>query len=682
MRPLLLSLLLLLCLHAGAQERQPFLFIQDSIGAQYPKWVFVDGDRPEYASPAFDDHALPDVYSHSLKAGAGERSPFKGIAWLRLHFRVDTALAHQPLAFGLTQNGAAEVYLDGRPIYRRGLVGDATHARYYDPQRYPVALSITDTLPHLLAVRYANWNYNNHNYLFDEEPPGFAFQFRAAQDAIDGYITNDNFTGIFCCILFGIFSILAILHFLFFLYYRQERSNLWFSLFALALATLSLLPYTGRTVTNPKLVLMLGYYSFFLAVLTCLALSGSLNSLFSRRPVRFRLMSLFFLLCCLLYIFAAPLQGYLIFALIIAATFEAIFVIGSAIIRRVPGARIIGAGLSLFILMLLAIVFLAVVRREVNVQLTGTTGIIIFALVCIALLCIPVSLSAYLAYGFARVSRNLKQQLLEVETLSARAREQEAEKQQMLAQQNEMLEREVTERTREVMRQKTEIEGQHAALLAEKNKSDELLRNILPAEVAEELKQNGSSAARQYDEVSVLFTDFVDFTGVAEQMHPQELVQELNECFTVFDATIEKHGLEKIKTIGDAYMAVCGLPLRDKRHAQKTVQAALEITHFIQTRREGKPLFRIRVGIHSGPVVAGIIGVKKFAYDIWGDTVNTAARMEQHSEPGRINISGTTYALVRDAFVCTPRGRVVAKHKGEVEMYFVETATAAAVVRL
>lgn len=672
MRQIFTCLLLLLCLHAGAQERQTFLFVRDSVGSQYPKWVFIDGDKPEYALSTFDDSGLPQVNSQSLKPKYTQPSPFRGIGWLRLHFRVDSALSARPLAFSLTQNGAAEVYLDGKKIYQRGLVGDAAHALYYDPQRYPVALSIRDTLPHLFAVRYANWTYNNHNYLYDDEEPGFVFQLQVAQDAVDTYITNDNFTGIFCCILFGIFSILSILHFLFFLYYRQERSNLWFSLFAAALAILALLPYAERTTSSPRIELLLGYYSFFLAAITCLALSGFLNQLFSRRPLRFRIVSAFYLLCCLLYIFVDEVQSYLIFALILVATFEAIFVIGAAIIRRVPGARIIGAGLSLFIIILLAIVFLAVVRREVSVQLNGARGLAIFALICIALLSIPVSLSAYLAYGFARVSRNLKQQLLEVEALSARTREQEAEKQNILAQQNELLEREVTERTREVMRQKSEIEEQHAALLEEKNKSDELLRNILPAEVAEELKQKGSSAARQYDEVSVLFTDFVDFTGVAEQMHPQELVQELNECFTAFDTIIEKHGLEKIKTIGDAYMAVCGLPLSDEGHAHKAVQAALEISEFVTKYRQERRLFQIRIGIHSGPVVAGIIGVKKFAYDIWGDTVNTAARMEQHSEPGKINISGTTYALVKDAFVCTPRGKVVAKHKGEVEMYFVE----------
>ncbi|MEO6834009.1 MAG: adenylate/guanylate cyclase domain-containing protein [Chitinophagaceae bacterium] len=215
---------------------------------------------------------------------------------------------------------------------------------------------------------------------------------------------------------------------------------------------------------------------------------------------------------------------------------------------------------------------------------------------------------------------------------------------------------------------------QHSNVLLakEKQRSDDLLLNILPAEVAEELKDHGSSAAKQYGEVSVLFTDFVDFTGTAEKLSPHQLVQELNECFTAFDAIIERNGLEKIKTIGDAYMAVCGLPVSAPLHAKKTVQAAIEIRDFIADRKKQEQVFEIRIGINSGSVVAGIVGVKKFAYDIWGDTVNTAARMEQHSKAGRINISHSTYELVKDDFRCEYRGKIAAKNKGEVEMYFVE----------
>jgi len=211
---------------------------------------------------------------------------------------------------------------------------------------------------------------------------------------------------------------------------------------------------------------------------------------------------------------------------------------------------------------------------------------------------------------------------------------------------------------------------------SEKKRSDDLLLNILPSEVAEELKTTGKAHARQFDHVTVLFTDFVNFTGIAENLSPHDLVMELNDCFTAFDAIIEKYGLEKIKTVGDAYIAVCGLPLEDPQHGIKCVQAALEIRTFVQGRIRDYKSFQIRIGINSGPVVAGIVGIKKFAYDIWGDTVNTAARMEHHSEPGRINISQSTYDLVKDHFPCLFRGYVAAKNKGEIAMYFVGSETA------
>jgi len=206
---------------------------------------------------------------------------------------------------------------------------------------------------------------------------------------------------------------------------------------------------------------------------------------------------------------------------------------------------------------------------------------------------------------------------------------------------------------------------------SEKQKSDDLLLNILPAEVADELKENGRAMARQFDEVTVLFTDFVDFTRISEKLSPQDLVSELHLNFKAFDEIIERHGLEKIKTIGDAYMAVSGLPIPSPNHALMAARAALEIQDFVRQRQKGLAnQFEIRIGLHSGPVVAGIVGVKKFAYDIWGDTVNTAARMESSSEPGKINMSGATCALIKDELHCDYRGKITAKNKGAVDMYF------------
>lgn len=233
--------------------------------------------------------------------------------------------------------------------------------------------------------------------------------------------------------------------------------------------------------------------------------------------------------------------------------------------------------------------------------------------------------------------------------------------QRQLRTRNKVLEQKVHERTSE--------------LITEKAKSDSLLLNILPQEVAEELKNTGSLQAKQFDEVSIIFTDFVGFTTISEKLTPKELVEEIHHCFKAFDAIIEKNKLEKIKTIGDAYMAVCGMPIKDTDHAKRVAQAALDIKQFIEGYQEErksqkKNYFEIRIGINSGPVIAGIVGVKKYAYDIWGDTVNTAARMEQNCEAGKINISGSTYELIKSSFNCSYRGKIDAKNKGMIDMYY------------
>ncbi|MFY9558531.1 MAG: adenylate/guanylate cyclase domain-containing protein [Blastocatellia bacterium] len=210
----------------------------------------------------------------------------------------------------------------------------------------------------------------------------------------------------------------------------------------------------------------------------------------------------------------------------------------------------------------------------------------------------------------------------------------------------------------------------------ERGKSDSLLLNILPSSIAEELKANESVCPRHYDSASVLFTDFAGFTQIAEGMTPEELIAELDFCFSRFDAITRKHNLEKIKTIGDSYMAAGGIPSANQTHAVDSVLAALEIQGFMEELAERKktlnqPCWRLRLGIHTGPLVAGVVGREKFAYDIWGDTVNTASRLESSGVSGRINISEATYAQVKDFFVCEYRGKIAAKHKGEIDMYFV-----------
>ncbi len=213
----------------------------------------------------------------------------------------------------------------------------------------------------------------------------------------------------------------------------------------------------------------------------------------------------------------------------------------------------------------------------------------------------------------------------------------------------------------------------------EKRISDNLLLNILPAEMAEELKKNGIAKAKRHEQVTVFFSDFKDFSKIAEQLEPEKLVAEIDFYFRAFDEIITKYGLEKIKTIGDAYMCTVALSETSdgKKAAIQMVKAALEIQSFIkkhveEMKTENRATFEARIGLHTGAVVAGIVGSKKFAYDIWGDTVNIASRMESHGEVGRVNISQTTYELVQDEFECLHRGKLAVKSKGEVDMYFVE----------
>ncbi len=223
------------------------------------------------------------------------------------------------------------------------------------------------------------------------------------------------------------------------------------------------------------------------------------------------------------------------------------------------------------------------------------------------------------------------------------------------------------------------IQKQKKEIQKERDRSEKLLLNILPAEIAAELKENGKAEARDCELVSILFTDFKAFTEASAQLGAQELVAEVNACFEAFDGICGKYEIEKIKTIGDAYMAAGGLLSPEPESVKSTVLAALEMQEFILNRKrkleaKGELAFEMRVGIHTGPVVAGIVGVKKFQYDVWGDTVNTASRVETHGEPGKVNISQRTYELLKSEsdMSFTSRGKIEAKGKGAIDMWFVE----------
>lgn len=230
-------------------------------------------------------------------------------------------------------------------------------------------------------------------------------------------------------------------------------------------------------------------------------------------------------------------------------------------------------------------------------------------------------------------------------------------------------------RYRAKRRTANELMAKNKIIEEEQKKSDELLLNILPSAIAQELKTKNKVAARQYDQATVMFVDFTGFTRLSERLSPEDLVAELDYCFTNFDRIISKYRIEKIKTVGDAY--ICASGLSDKNASPSDmVKAALEIQDFLQHLKvqhlnQELPYFEARVGIHTGPVVAGVVGEKKFAYDIWGDTVNIAARMEETCEPGRVNVSENAYWLAKYEFDWHSRGKIAAKNKGMMDMYYV-----------
>ena len=211
-------------------------------------------------------------------------------------------------------------------------------------------------------------------------------------------------------------------------------------------------------------------------------------------------------------------------------------------------------------------------------------------------------------------------------------------------------------------------------IASEKAKSDQLLQNILPASIAHDLKEKGKTEPRLYENVTICFTDMVEFTQLASMIKPKKLIEELNMIFTAFDDIVGRHHCERIKTIGDSYMAVCGLPDEDARHAENIIRAAVEMIHYLEKKNlESDIEWRMRIGIHSGNVIAGVVGTKKYLYDVFGDTINTASRIESASEPMRINISENTFELVKDIFKTEPRGEIEVKGKGKISMFFIKT---------
>lgn len=629
----------------------------------YENWKYSEADSLGMSSLTLDDSKWDEV-NPFMEFSKVANTKFKGVGWFRLHFIADSSVTGKPLAISLKHFGASEIYFDGILLKSFGIINGPDSSRYYDPHEVPFIITIKDIGVHVLAVRYANYHAEKNFNIYGYKRVGFEMMIGFADDYISIKNKRSTLYPSMLMLMGGIFLALCLLHLFLFFYHRTDPSNLFFSLFMFCIACMFIIAFVVYSTASPSVALNSIFIINPLIIVACISLSGFIKILFFKNNWRFILVSIIGCVCFLMQIFGFISYTFLTAVLIISVSFEAVFTIIFGMIKRVKGAGIIGTGILFFTLLILTLFTLSIASGgKFDINDSTENGQIWELILILALLSIPVSMSLYQAWRFASVNKDLGLQFDQVKLLSQKTLEQEKEKKKILETQKEKLEEEVMLQT--------------AELRKEKKKSDDLLLNILPSEVANELKENGSAEAKHFDEVTVMFTDFKGFTQISENLSPTELVSEIHDCFKAFDHIIEKHNIEKIKTIGDSYMCAGGLPVSNKTNANDIVNAAIEIQHFMeqhsqQRKSVGKEIFEIRIGIHTGPVVAGIVGVKKFAYDIWGDTVNIASRMESSGEVGKVNISGSTYKLVKDKFSCIYRGKIYAKNKGEIDMYFVE----------
>lgn len=624
---------------------------------------FYIGDNPAFGSPKFDDSSWKHVNFNSKKVyswkklGSGKGSKEDQIYWVRYYFKIDSASLNESLCFDITQLGASEIYLNGKKIQSIGKIGNTKSREYKMKEKIPTIFSFSNTDVNVLALRFLPF-VSNKKKTVNLSPFAISVELVSANTFIKNKVELWKEFNFYSMLICGIFGALGFIHLLLFVFYRKAIYNLYFSTYNFSISLMSYLILLFSEITDPSILDTYTFLSFLAMMVFGISLTGFVNTLFGRTKKRLKVMLIISAFIFILYYFSATSAASLAFFYLAFVAFESFYLIVRAMIRREKSAFIVGGGVLVFFLFIVMSILFMFLNKTNTIDINKVFGDDFIGYVLIFIfISFPVSISAYLAWQFASTNLSLVKQLDEVNRLSDINLKQEQEKQQILQNQNDLLEKQVDERTFELQK--------------EKHKTENLLLNILPHEVAEELKENGSSEAKYYDEVTVLFTDFVNFTQSSEKMGAEKMLVELNECFTAFDMIMEKHGLEKIKTIGDAYLAVCGLPLKNECHAYQTTLAALDIIEFIEERKKSNPnALDIRIGINSGSLIAGIVGVKKFAYDIWGDTVNTAARMEQNSAKGKINISESTYQLVKDKIVCEYRGKIHTKGKGDMDMYF------------
>lgn len=656
-----LTLTLLLFFNTAVKSQHYDVFQIDSLNESVELdkfWKFKSEDDTLFAQADYDDSAW-DTLSPQLDLSSLDEGIFNGYGWFRLHIRIDSTLRDRPFALTMNQSGASEIYLNGQFINDVGTFSlDPELEKIRNSKRLPILMQFDDTLNYVLAIRYSNLEAYINLKRFKHSDAGFLAEIVDPQVALT--TLNETLPAIYLIFfLFCVFLILSFVHFLLFLFYRKQKSNLYYSAFMFLFSVIIFSSFLSNGVTEfPALKMRLSFFISILFPFFFLPLIGFVYSLFLKKiPKIFWFTLGAGLVISILYYVNVSFIPTLYIGFVLLLWVEITRVIILAIKRKFDGAWIIGAGILFFILFFTVIVILVIMFGGFNVDGSNPFAAVIALTLLAAILSIPVSMSVYLARDFAQTNRNLQRQLEQVKILSAKTLEQEREKKKILEGQKEELEVQVKERTKE--------------LYAEKEKTEELLLNTLPLKVVNDLKENGKTEPESFEDVTVYFSDIVGFTNISSKLEPKILIDELNAIFTGFDDIMEKHHCERIKTIGDAYLAVCGMPEKQEQHALKMLKAATEIKNYLADRNKASEIqWNIRIGIHSGKVVGGIVGVKKYIYDVFGDTINTTSRMESNSESMRINVSETTYQLAKNDFEFIPRDPMEIKGKGTMNMYF------------
>ncbi len=646
-----------------SQESENTIFKIDSITNDIKLnkyWKYHAGDDTLWASFDYNDTDW-DTLQSSINLINIPEDKFTGFGWFRLHLQIDSSLRNKTFALNIVQQGALEMYLNGELINSTGVLGHTEDMEETaNPKALPYLISFNSSTNYILAIRYSNLKGHYNLKKYRKPDAGFHLSILPHETAIErlkGTIQGSYLI----LVLFMILFVLALIHFLLFLFYRKQKSNLYYSIFMILFSGFIFSILLSNSVFgNPVFANQVSYIISLIFPLLFIPLTGLVYNLFSNKiPKVFWITIIIAVILSILYYLNIKPISYIYIGFVLFLWFEVTRVVIRAMIKRFDGAWIIGIGVLFFILFF-SIIMINIIRDgSITFGFMSVSSFIFAMLTIAAILSIPISMSVYLARDFARTNIKLEEQLEQVKILSAKTIKQEREKQRILENQKEKLEGMVEERTKE--------------LAQEKEITEELLLNTLPLNVVNELKENGKSEPESFEDVTVYFSDIIGFTNISSKLDPHTLISELSDMFTVFDDIMTKYQCERIKTIGDAYLAVSGMPLKNEHHAENMINAASEIKNYLAERNKTTDVkWRIRIGIHSGKVVGGIVGIRKYIYDVFGDTINTASRMESNSEAMRINVSETSFNILKDKFSFIEREAIEVKGKGKMKMFFLD----------